>query len=81
LKYILDTNIFITSARLYYSFDYGDKFWDFLVSKAKKGIVFSIDKVLKEINQGNDKLKEWANTKYSKYFLGTETPEVLNDYK
>lgn len=58
MAYLLDSNTFMTAARSYYSFDFGTRFWDFLVLEAQKNNIFSIDKVLDEIKKGNDKLKE-----------------------
>jgi hypothetical protein len=48
----------MTAARTFYSFDFGGKFWDFLIQEAQNGNLASIDKVLKEINKGNDDLKK-----------------------
>jgi hypothetical protein len=56
--YLIDSNTFMTSARTFYSFDFGGKFWDFLIQEAQNGNLASIDKVLKEINKGNDDLKK-----------------------
>ena len=52
-KYILDANVFIEAARRYYSFDFGSKFWDFLIEKAQNGILFSINKKDKQHNYDN----------------------------
>lgn len=82
LQYILDANIFIEAARRYYSFYFGTKFWDFLVENGKKGVLCSIDKVLKEIQKGDkeDPLRKWAEKSFSKYFLPTNNDEVLKYY-
>jgi len=83
LKYILDANVFITPSRTYYSFDFGTKFWDFLLKKAKSGLLCSIDKVHKEIEQGdkNDPLKKWAEQNFERYFYPTANDEVIEHYK
>lgn len=80
MKYVLDSNTFITPYRNYYSFQFGTKFWDFLLEKAKQGIVASIDKVRDELMNGNDKLKHWALTEFAPYFLNTKTDAVLKKY-
>ncbi len=59
---------------------FGTKFWDFLLEYAQNSTVASIDKVFDEINKGNDDLKEWANTKFKKYFLNTENEQVFLKY-
>lgn len=83
LKYILDTNIFIEAARRYYSFDFGSKFWDFLINEAKKGVICSIDKVFEEIKQGNenDPLRKWAVSSFVNYFFSTINNVVLQHYQ
>lgn len=82
LQYVLDANIFIEASQRYYSFDFGTKFWDFLVENGKKGVLCSIDKVLKEIQKGDkeDPLRKWAEKSFSKYFLPTNNDEVLKYY-
>jgi hypothetical protein len=73
LKYVLDANIFIESARRYYSFDFGTKFWDFLKENAENGILCSIDKVFKEIQKGDKK-------DFKEFFLPTDNNNVLINY-
>lgn len=68
------------AARSYYSFEFGTVFWDFLVEKAENNEVASIDKVLDEIDKGDDKLKEWSNKEFKKYFFSTKNGEVFNKY-
>lgn len=67
LQYLIDANIFITASRTYYDFDFGNSFWNFLVEQAKNGKLASIDKVLDELNKGDDKLKKWANNQRNQY--------------
>ena len=80
LQYLIDANIFITASRTYYDFDFGNSFWDFLVNQGKKKNIASIDKVFDELNNGNDKLNEWANNYFSNYFIDTTTDKVLEQY-
>jgi len=83
LKYVLDANIFMESSRNYYSFDFGTKFWDFIKENAEKGILCSIDKVLKEIQKGDeqDQLRKWAENDFRTFFLPTNNDNVLVNYK
>jgi len=78
--YLIDSNTFMTAARNFYSFDFGEKFWDFLIQEARNGNLASIDKVLKEINKGGDKLAKWANEKFLNFFLNTEDDQVIQKY-
>ncbi len=81
LKYVLAANVFMTAARDYYSFDFGNTFWNFLLENAKKGVLCSIDKVLEDIERGNDKLKEWAKNEFKNFFYATNNNEVLSHCK
>jgi hypothetical protein len=76
----LFTNILITAARDFYSFDFGNNFWDFLVRKAEDNRIKSIDKVYDEIIGGSDRLKKWAKTDFFEHFLNTTEAEVLNNH-
>lgn len=48
-KYILDTNVFREAHKRYYAFDICPDFWTFLIEAHEKGILYSIDKVRKEL--------------------------------
>lgn len=79
--YLIDSNTFMTAARTFYSFDFGDTFWNFLVDKASQNLIKSIDKVWDEIKDGEDKLKQWAQEQFSKHFLSTQSNQVFKSYK
>ena len=78
--YLIDSNTFMTAARTFYSFDYGTKFWNFIELQAKNNSLVSIDKVLKEINKGDDALKNWANEEFLNYFLTTKEESIILKY-
>jgi len=80
MKYLVDSNILITASRTFYNFTFGNNFWNFLLQEAKEGRLASIDKVLVEINKGDDELKKWAKEKFSGYFLSTKSNQVLEHY-
>lgn len=67
-KYLLDANIFIEAKNRYYGFDFCPAFWKWLEKKNAEGTVFSIDKVKKEIDEGNDDLCQWA-AEHQDFFL------------
>lgn len=64
-KYVLDSNIFIQAHRMYYPFDVVPSFWNKIVELSNKGIIFSIDKVKKELCDTNnpDHLSIWCEDK------------------
>lgn len=78
--YLLDSNIFITAANTFYSFDFGMNFWDFLKEQAENNKLASIDKVLDELNRCDNRLKEWANNNFLNYFLPAKKIEVIQKY-
>lgn len=60
MKYLIDSNILITSFNSYYAFDIAPGFWQQLLSKGGKNIVFC-KPILSEINKREDELSQWVN--------------------
>lgn len=58
-RYLLDSDVFISSKRHYYDMKFCPAFWDWLIRENKAGKLFSIDKVRKEF-KGHDELVHWA---------------------
>ena len=54
VKYILDANIFIEAKRRYYAFNLCPGFWDSLLHHNSTGNLESIDRVGKELSEGDD---------------------------
>lgn len=72
--FLLDSNAFISAARLYYHPEIAPPFWSWLKEEHRKGNIASIDMVRKEINKGvndGDKefLKVWANELPDSFWL------------
>lgn len=78
--YLLDTNVFIESAKHYYAFDLAPSFWRELVSNAKKGRIFSIDKVKAELDDKDDRLRQWADNDFAPWFKPVYATDVLEEY-
>jgi hypothetical protein len=78
--YVIDANIFIEAARTYYAFDIAKPFWDGLVNFAKAGKIVSVDKVYDEIMNGNDALKDWADSDFKRFFHKAETIPITEHY-
>lgn len=70
-RYLIDTNVFIQAKNFYYRFGFCQAFWQWLIDAHKAGIVFSIDKVSKEIHKGNknDLVLLWADTLPDSFFI------------
>jgi len=69
VRYLLDTNVFITAKNLHYGMDFCPGFWDWLVEANRVGLVYSVENVLDEIKKGNDELKVWAVQRGHTFFL------------
>jgi hypothetical protein len=78
--YIIDANTFMEAARGYYAFDIAQPFWDALPDFARRKRIISLDKVLDEINRGDDELKRWANSEFNTYFADSQTSDVVQAY-
>jgi hypothetical protein len=78
---VLDADVFMTAARSYYAFDLVPNFWDVLVREARNGRLLSIDRVKAEIDRGNDRLKQWANNGFHRWFVSTNEGSVLGHYR
>jgi len=81
-RYLIDTSVFIQAQRTYYAFNLCPGFWESLVWLHKQGRVFSLDKVMEEICDGEeDDLVNWAKKSMpSKCFLACDDPEVIGWY-
>lgn len=80
-KYIIDANIFITAHRRIYPFDIAPSFWQQVVDKAADKI-YIIEKVEKEILNGEDLLSEWYKNQSSNFtVLRIPEQEVIEAYR
>lgn len=81
LSCLLDANVFVEAAKLYYAFDLAPSFWKSLVEQARKGNIRSTDKVRMELGHKDDKLKEWANSDFAQWFETTYEEDLLKQYR
>lgn len=79
-KYLLDANVFIQAHRQYYPFDVCPGFWKALLVHHDKNRVFSIDRVKKEIEDGTDRLKTWANEHAPESFFKKTADKTVVDW-
>lgn len=81
VTYLLDANVFIEAKRRYYAFDICPGFWDALQVHHSKGLLASVDRVKKELEQGKDELSKWAkSTIAAKFFIDTSDGDVVHWY-
>lgn len=70
-RYLIDSNVFIQAKNFHYRFGFCQGFWQGLTEAHQAGLVFSIDKVRQEINDGNknDPVRLWADALPSGFFI------------
>jgi len=61
MRYVVDTNFFITAHRQHYPFDVVKSFWEKVGYLASEDLILSIDKVKSEIFKNNDYLRAWCD--------------------
>lgn len=71
MKYIFDTNVYISAFRGYYSPDICPSYWDVLKELGERGTIQSPKQVKEEIEARDDDLCKWARTK-NKCFLARD---------
>lgn len=69
--YLLDANVLITAYRVHYQFDFCPAFWDWLTKSHHNQKVYSVQRVLAEISDKDDKLRDWIRTLDKNFFLPT----------
>lgn len=63
MRYLFDSDVLISSARLHYHPNYCGAFWDWIAAGHQAGIFYSIDKVKDELLNGDeDPLSGWAES-------------------
>lgn len=75
-RYLIDSDVLISSKNLYYRPDFCAAFWTWIISGHKAGHLFSIDKVKQELLSGNkdDPLYDWAQSDALKDFFLVSAP-------
>lgn len=76
MAYLLDTNVFITAKDKHYGMDFCPAFWDWLTESNSAGLLFSIEKVRKEILNQDDELSEWCKRLPSTFFIAPDKKAV-----
>ncbi len=78
--YVLDANVFIEAQQKYYAFDLCPGFWTELIRLHRMKRVCSIDRVLTEIEMGNDRLRQWSRKKASEGFFKRTADQDVGDW-
>jgi hypothetical protein len=72
VPYLLDSDIFIQAKNLHYGIDFCPAFWEWLIIENQNRNVFSIEKVLDELESGGDELADWAKDRGDGFFLNPD---------
>ena len=83
-RYLIDSNVFIQAKNFHYRFEFCQGFWEWLTEAHHAGLVFSIDKVRQEINDGNesDPVRLWADALPNGFFIAdTHDSAVMQAYR
>ncbi len=76
--YLLDANVFMEAAQLYYSFDLTPGFWNWLEGPLLRGRVASIEAVRAEIVRGEGDLVTWAAGMPSGFWQADTADSIAN---
>ena len=82
-KYIIDSNVLIEAHRNYYSFDFGNSFWNQLEKFFKSKDIVVLKVVRDEILHGaDDSLAKWMKSVeiYFQPFIATDTEQFYENY-
>ncbi|WP_276782135.1 DUF4411 family protein [Actinomyces gerencseriae] len=70
MLFLLDSNVFINAARLYYSPDIAPTFWGWLTEQNRLGRIASVSRVKDEIDDGEmGYLKKWSSELPNTFWL------------
>ena len=73
MAYLLDSDVFIQASNMHYQFAFCSAFWDWIDREHVAGKILSIDRVLKEIRDGQfGELKPWAEARPSLFIKSAD---------
>lgn len=70
-RYLIDSNIFVQAKNFHYRFEFCSQFWEWILKAHDAGIVYSIDKVRRELSNGRpeDPVKQWIERLPDSFFI------------
>ena len=81
MKYLFDTNIFITAKNTYYAMDIAKTFWEYLERDDINTKIMIIDMVYKEIKRGKDELATWMTKTFRNKIILSSSDAIITNYK
>ena len=81
VRYLVDANVLMEAHRRYYTFELCPGFWDCVAWNYKQGVLSSIDRVKREIEDGKDALSHWVKKSCpAGFFAATTDSKVTAKY-
>jgi hypothetical protein len=83
-RFLIDSNVFIQAKNFHYRFGFCQGFWQWLTEAHHAGLIFSIDKVRQELNDGdkNDPVRLWVDDLPESFFIAdTHDIAVMQAYR
>ena len=80
-QYIIDSNVFIQSHRMYYQFGFCPGFWEWIEKINFDNVqILSIDKVDEELTRSNDLLSKWVKERKDRFAkFDAESMKYISD--
>jgi len=78
--FLIDSNSLITPHQTYYPFDFAHSFWEQMERSIKDGSVAILDVVKKELQNGNDSLKRWAEQLEIGCYIDHREENIVSQY-
>ncbi len=76
MSYLLDSNSFIQPKNTFYSFAGCPSFWDWLIQANRRGCVYSVLRVERELKEQEDELSKWVDKCGDNFFLAPDNKSV-----
>jgi hypothetical protein len=70
--YLLDSNVFISAKNAHYGMDFAPGFWDWVEAAHAGGLVYSVEAVKDELEDGEDELADWVRERPSSFFKAVD---------
>jgi hypothetical protein len=78
-RYLVDASVLMEAHRRYYRFGVCPGFWDSLIWHHKQGMVTSIDRVEREVEEGKDALRQWVKDKCPSTFFEPANSKAVGE--
>jgi len=78
-RHLVDASVLMEAHRRYYRFGVCPGFWESLIWHHKQGVVTSIDRVRKEVEEGKDALRQWVKDECPSTFFESTNSKATGE--